>query len=335
MKTDNSGIDREALDRLLETEYHLETASLSFLPKGEEAYCYRVEGPDRRPHFVRAQRAPRASDWERVFVITTALREECGLWQVVAPYRNGRGTFTCSDGGYLVAVFPFVEGRSAYEVELPDEGLAQAASLLARVHQCGGSISVPDIPHERFANPFEPPILQALRAAEGRDVGSATQRELRRRLRAEQAEILATLEKMKQLQAEARRLDHEWVLTHGDPNLDNFLLDRHGVLHLTDWGEVAFGPPERDLFAFTGERFEPFVDAYARAWKRPRLHRELFAFYFYRWCLQEIADYTTRLLFADPRPDEEAHAWAELQPYLPIPHEGIALGLRKLEPFTG
>ncbi len=136
---------------------------------------------------------------------------------------------------------------------------------------------------------------------------------------------------MDEMADRARQLTGDWVLTHGDPNLDNFLKDKAGRLHLTDWGEVALGPPERDLFMFTGESFEIFLRPYVRVRTDVALHPEIFAFYFYRWTMQEIADYTARILFGDMGPVEDEHAWAELQPYLPIQHDSIALSVQALK----
>jgi aminoglycoside phosphotransferase (APT) family kinase protein len=152
-----------------------------------------------------------------------------------------------------------------------------------------------------------------------------------RLLQAEQTDILATFVKMDQSGVRAKALSTDWVLTHGDPNLDNLLKDGHGQLHLTDWGEIALGPPERDLFAFTGEGFEAFLRTYKRLRQHVVLHAEIFAFYFYRWTMQEIADYATRILFERRGQVEDEHAWAELQPYLPIRHDHIAQGLRELQ----
>ncbi|MGH7866509.1 MAG: phosphotransferase family protein, partial [Candidatus Dormibacteraceae bacterium] len=120
------------------------------------------------------------------------------------------------------------------------------------------------------------------------------------------------------------------VWTHGDPNLDNWLVDPHGNLHLVDWGELALAPPERDLFAFTGHRFPAFWECYQNARGRLLLRLDAFAFYFYRWTLQEIADYGTRLLFRTGAPSDAAHAWAQLQHYLPVRHESIAKELGRL-----
>jgi aminoglycoside phosphotransferase (APT) family kinase protein len=117
------------------------------------------------------------------------------------------------------------------------------------------------------------------------------------------------------------------VVTHGDPNWANFLVAPQGAIYLTDWGELALGPRERDLMSFTGEHFDAFVPAYLEQSRPIRLHRLLFSFYLYRWAMQEIADYATRILRPETTPDEAEHAWAELQPYLPVPHEEIEAGL--------
>ncbi len=135
---------------------------------------------------------------------------------------------------------------------------------------------------------------------------------------------------MEQLQNRAQQSVSEWVLTHGDPNLDNLIKDQEGELHLSDWGDVAFGPPERDLFAFTGKGFEAFLRQYTSIRQGIGLHPDIFAFYFYRWSMQEIADYTGHILLEGLGPPEDEHAWVELQKYLPIRHKEIAASLEAL-----
>lgn len=329
VEIDTSGIDGAQLARQLDAEYGLGITSVAFVPKGEEAYSYIATGRASGRHFVRAQRTASAAGLEAAFAVTGALHIRCGLRQVVTPYPNRCGSFTCRHAGYTVAVFPFVEGTTAYERDLSDEGLAQAASLVAAIHTSGRSCSLPLARRETFENPFEGPILRALHAAvDPGPQANAHQRRVRRLLVAEQADILAALGTMRRLQAAARRLDFGWVLTHGDPNLANFLIDAQDDLHLTDWGEVALGPPERDLFHFTGERFERFLRHYLTAVGQVHLHEGLFAFYIWRWTLQEIADYTTRILFRNSDPREDQHAWEELAPYLPIRHADLHADLR-------
>ncbi|MFQ5987162.1 MAG: hypothetical protein ACE5KQ_07370 [Thermoplasmata archaeon] len=95
------------------------------------------------------------------------------------------------------------------------------------------------------------------------------------------------------------------------------------------------GPPERDLFAFSGPDFEQSLTHYLRHWGNVRLSSRLLEFYHYRWALQEIADYTTRILFRQMGPHEDAHAWRELQDYLPTRHDHIARGVGEVREVLG
>lgn len=331
MKTDTSAIDKHALGQALNAAYRLDVSELSFMPKGEDAYAYLARSPDGTRRFVRVQAVGRAPALEQVYRATRALHDDHGLWQVVAPDATRQGAYTLPFGDYLVAVFPFIEGATLWQHGASDDDIAAAATLLAAVHHCDPQ-RLPPLAAETFANPFEAPIRRALHVAAAPPADcTLVQREACRLLHAERADIEATLRHMARIGEAARQHTDTWLLTHGDPNLDNFLKDSHGALHLTDWGEIAPGPPERDLFAFTDARFDVFLQQYAALRGPLALRAETFAFYFYRWALQEIADYATRLLFQQPGPEEEAHAWAELQDYLPMRHAGIAQSLEAVQ----
>lgn len=332
MKFDTSGIDRRRLADLIAAEYGLPTIAATFLPIGEEAHSFVVEEAGGARHFARAQRLADANALERVYAATRALHGPGGLGQVLAPYPTRRGAFTCRYEEYAVAVFPFVDGPSVYDGDLADRHLIQAADLIAAVHRGGGALDGLPVGRERFENPFEEPIRHALQAANSLAMpANDYQRRVRDLLQAERDDLLAMLERMGQLREEALCLDFAEVVTHGDPNWANFLIDPRGRLHLTDWGEVAFGPPERDLWHFTGPRFEPFLRRYLAVRGPLRFHPRLFTFFAYRWAAQEIADYTTRLLFRNTCLEEDEHAWVELAPYLPIRHGEIEDGVREAE----
>jgi spectinomycin phosphotransferase len=324
MKTDTRDIDKHALAQAIHAAYGLDVAELTFMPEGEDAYVYRAGARDGTRYFVRVQPHGRAPALEQVYRATRALHDAHGMRQVVAPYATRHGACTLNLGAHVAAVFPFIDGATLWQHGASDDDLMAAAALLAAVHQCDPQ-RLPPLATETFANPFEAPIRRALRvAAAPPDDCAPLQRAACRLLHAEHADIEATMQRMQQLGAAARQYTFGPVLTHGDPNLDNFLKDSQGALHLTDWGELAVGPPERDLFAFTGARFDVFLRQYIAMRGPLTLHAETFAFYFYRWTLQEIADYATRLLFQQPDPHEAAHAWAELRDYVPVRHAEIA-----------
>ena len=110
--------------------------------------------------------------------------------------------------------------------------------------------------------------------------------------------------------AEIRSTGPEFVLTHGDPNTHNWIVDEHGGLRLCDWGDLGMGPRERDLFAFAEPHLQAAWKGYGRV-PDPRI----LEFYRLRWILQEVADYGERLLDPECPPEERDHARAELERY--------------------
>jgi spectinomycin phosphotransferase len=328
LKTEANDIDKAELLRLVVARYGYNLQSIDFLPKGEDAYSYVAEDDKGRRYFVRAQSPDRGAPQDSVYALLHRLHHKGGLSAAVAPHLNLEGTFTLRYGQYVVAVFRFIQGETLHARGASADDLAAAARIVAALHQSATRIEKVPLAKEAFDNPFKDPILAVLRGIESSDQPRDTvQRELRKLLVAERADLLRALDEYEDLGRIALASTSEWVITHGDPNLDNFLRDGEGQLHLTDWGELALGPPERDLFAFTGADFPAFLGPYTVARAGVRLNIDILAFYIFRWCVQEIADYTTRIMLQDLRPKEREHAWAELRPYLPIQREHVARGI--------
>jgi hypothetical protein len=227
-------------------------------------------------------------------------------------------------GPYQIAVFPFVDGASAYESGITPAQLAETADVIAALHASGESCGLPPLPRPNYANPFEAPIRRALAQASSIQPTTSYQEQVVALLTAEQTNLEDALDRFHRLGEAFRRMTIPEVPTHGDPNLANILIDPAGGLHLTDWGELAYGPRELDLNHFSDPGLlEPFLRRYLTRTGPLRLHLELFVYYAFRWALQEIADYTTRLLLIDSTPEEQQHAWQELQPYLPLSEDGL------------
>ena len=334
MKLDTSGIDPEELARFVNDEYALRIAAISFHPKGEASYSYVAGEQDGARWLIKIQETARAVDLETRLRAVSFLQTDGGLPQLLGPRRNRHGHCTCRYDRFTVTVYPFIEGATVWE-NGPSDGYALAvAPLMATFHQSARLLPFP-VPEETFDNPFEAPIQRALRTVEAPgSLANDYQERLRRLMLAQRADIFMTLGKMRLLKARVSRLELDRALTHGDPNWANILVDRSGGLHLIDWEDLAFGPPERDLVFFTDwgpGRFELFLRQYLATYGLARLHPEVFAFYLYRRVAQEIADYSTRILFSNVDPAEDEHAWTELQPYLPADHAGIEAGVRRVE----
>jgi hypothetical protein len=192
---------------------------------------------------------------------------------------------TLAFGRYLAAVFPFVRGRVLGPGELYRAGLC-----LAELHRA----NLPGLRREAFAHPFAPALQRV--AASG----------LLDRPRVEAVRRLA--ERMAVLGEELR--GDNFVVTHGDPNTHNWLVEDDGRVWLCDWGGIALGPRERDLFAFAESHLQ---EAWAGYGGKP--DERVLDLYRQRWVLQEIADYGTRLLDPHCPAADQAHARAEFARY--------------------
>jgi spectinomycin phosphotransferase len=328
MKVEPPMISRTALAAHLHSAYGLPITAITFTPGGEDAFVYHAMAFGGEQYFVRVERGTQDDRLEHVSVVLATLRADCSMAAVVAPLRTTEGRFTSRFAQHTLTVFPFIEGTTAFDTRVSDTQWRQIAEIIAALHASSDRCDMPTLPQETFANPFAAPIGQALqRATSSFSPTSTEQTQVVALLREQRADLEATLRRFHRLGALARFLAPPPVPTHGDPNLANVLIDTTGTLHLIDWGELALAPRERDLTFFTGERFAAFLETYFERAGRVRLHQELFTLYLYRWVLQEIACYMSRILLEPSDEQEQAHAWEELQPYLPIPHESIASGV--------
>ena len=352
MKVDNA-FDKTELKNLLNAAYGINVQSLTFLPEGEDSYGYIVMPETGEKYFAKASTSvPGAS-----LCIASRLRERGGISEVVAPIKTHAGTLRVAWHDFRVSLFPFIEGKSRWELwqtgeDFSDAALAKCGELLAKIHNCTDAIeSEPEItvPVHRGAEgsptvgrgpvprrvasmaiydfPLRHELFAVLDAAEKRKpCQNRYQRQLLEAISQHREAILQTLARYDSLGSSSAALQTPFVITHGDATPGNLILDAENRLHLIDWDGARFGPPEKDLVSFTGERFEIVLDAYLK--RRPAtLHADIFGFYIYEWTLNEIRDYGTKILFKNSDAQQNEYDWESLQEYLPPARDAMEVGI--------
>ena len=230
MKFDTSGLDAELMVRHLAAAYGLPLTSPRFLPLGEDqnAFHWLAATADGSSYFVTAHRppTPRIMDVDAAYAAVAALVTDGELHEVVAPLPTLRGGFTSPYQGWRLALFPFVPGTTAFDQPLSETRLRQIGLLLARLHESRTGLRTPALGRERFASPFPAPLRDCLRAVEALPADATVhQRRLRELLHREQTDLIAYMDELAQLEADVRALPVEQVVTHGDLNLKNILVD--------------------------------------------------------------------------------------------------------------
>jgi hypothetical protein len=211
----------------------------------------------------------------------------CGRAFVVAPVpaRDGEPLLRV-DGGFGVAVYPFLEGQSFdwAEFSSPAHRLS-VLDLLVDVHTAPPAAS-----RRALADDLAVPQRDELEAACAPDGIVADCGPYARLMsllaRQHAAPLQRLLARYDDLVQQARAREARTVLTHGEPHPGNTMLTADGWV-LIDWDTALIAPPERDLWDLDpGDG--SVLDAYANATgTSPR--PSLLDLYRLRWDLADIA----------------------------------------------
>jgi len=197
---------------------------MAFLPKGEASYAYVAMDRSGARWLIKLKDLARTVNLEVRLRAVRYLYAVRGFTQVVAPRENRQGECTGRYERYTLTVYPFVEGETIEPGRQTEAYASGLASLLGTFHQHDAGLPF-QVPKQTFDQSHEETIARALRTVEAAGpLANPMQERLRELLLAHRSNIRTTVETMRQLTTAVRRLDIDWVLTHGDPNWENILV---------------------------------------------------------------------------------------------------------------
>ena len=329
MKVDNA-FDKSELLHHLKTVYALPLQSITFFPEGEDSYGYIVVSETGEKYFVKAS----TSVLDSCLHVAFLLQHRCNIRGVVAPLETQEGLFSIPWQDFKVSLFPFIEGKSRWDLwkigkDFTDTELSKAGALLATIHECPTTIVPNHLTRAKYDLPLRHELYTVLEAAASKmPAQNQYQKQLLEALAQHQSVVWETLDRYDCLGHSAATQQTSFVVTHGDPTPGNLILDTENRLHLIDWDGVCLGPPEKDLVSFTSERFEVVLERYLKERQNDvSLHADIFGFYIYEWTLNEIRDYSTKILFKNKDTKQNDYDWESLQDYLPPDRESMEDGI--------
>jgi spectinomycin phosphotransferase len=236
----------------LEAAYGLSITEIAFLPLGADVdtAVYRVAAADTTPYFLKLRRGrfPEAT------VTILHWLAEASMRHLIAPLATPTtGALWTQLAPFTVILYPFVTGRSGWEVALSQPQWIEFGVGLQALH----TASVPSellrtIPHETYTPVWRDRVTAFL--CQGADPISdePVAAHLARVLQAQHATIHHLVARAEQL---ARLLIHQPLarcLCHGDLHAGNLLIDTTNRLYLVDWDTLVMAPKERDLMGIGG-----------------------------------------------------------------------------------
>ena len=230
--------------------YGLATAQIVFLPIGadKDTAVYRVIAQDRTVYFLKLRRG----DAPDTPAVLAKLLSDQGVKQTIAPIETIEQRPTSSFERYRLVLFPFVEGRSGFDVELSDRNWADLGIGLRAIH----NVVVPpailrQLQRETYSAHWRE-IVKAVLVGTDEDTVDPTAAKLAEFLRAKHDEILNIVDKAERLGTGLQGRSTEFVLCHADIHAGNVLIDAKDDLYIVDWDTAILAPKERDLMFVGG-----------------------------------------------------------------------------------
>ncbi len=296
-------IPDSAISTCLQTDYGL-TAELTFLPIGADRHSavYRAATAGSATYFVKL----RSGDFNEMTIRMPKLLHDAGIAQVIAPLATLSGTLWTAVGDFMLAVFPFIEGRDAYEVAMLDRHWVEFGQALQGIH---AAVLPPEIvarmQRETYTPHYREAVRRFLQTTAETTYDDPVAAGLSALLQRQHDTIITLVNRAEALAATLQAPSPPFVLCHADIHAGNILIDNSGRLYIVDWDTLIFAPKERDLMYAGGGQFPHhrtpheeetlFYQGYTTTQPDPAG----LAYYRYERIVQDIVAYCEQILLGD------------------------------------
>lgn len=285
----------------LQEDYALLVRQFDFLPLGADpgTAVYRVITHEGATYFLKLRRGP----FDPLTLRFPAWLEDLSVAHVIAPLRTEAGPLYTTLQEFTVALYPFIEGRNAYEVALSETQWASFGTVLRKLH----TAKVPDellrsFRRETFSAEWREAVARILARVEHERFDEPIAREAAAFLHARREQVAGLVGRTDKLGHALGAQTLDFVACHGDLHAGNLHIGLDGTLYLVDWDNLTLAPKERDLMfigaGLLGEHCGPEAEGvlFYRGYGETERDPDAVAYYRYERIIQDIAVFCKELL---------------------------------------
>ncbi len=303
-------IQDEKIIACLEAEYGLSIAEMAFLPLGADldTAVYRAVAHDQTPYFVKLRRG----DFNAAAVTVPQFLSDSGVEQIIPALTTQTRRLWTDLPPYKVILYPFVDGRNGFEVDLSDRHRVELGMVLRALHTAVVPASLTNgVQRETFSPRWRETVKSFLTRLEHETFAETTAAELAAFLKIKRAETLALVNRAERLAQTLQAQTPEFTLCHADIHGWNLLIDANGALYIIDWDTLIFAPKERDLM-FVGcglggnghtlpEEERLFYQGYnsTPGYRQTRVNHTALAYYRYERIIEDIVVICEQIFLLD------------------------------------
>jgi spectinomycin phosphotransferase len=307
----------------LKNEYKLRVAEIAFLPLGADmnTAVYRAVSNDGTAYFVKL----RKGDLNEACVAVPKYLSGTGFRQIIPSFNTRAGRLWAELKDFKVILYPFIEGRNGFEVNLTDQQRVEFGTALKRFHSSHIPPELTDgIVRETFSPYWRDVVVDFLDRIEIEIFEDPVAVKMATFLKTRRAETLALVRKTESL-ADVLQADRpEFVLCHADIHAWNLLIDATGALYMVDWDTLIFAPKERDLMFVGsglgggGHTLQEEESLFQQGYGPTQVDPTGMAYYRYERIIEDIASYCQQIFLSDEGGQDREQALEYLSSnYLP------------------
>jgi spectinomycin phosphotransferase len=214
-----------------------------------------------------------------------------------------------------VILYPYVEGRNGYEVNLSERHWVDFGAALKAIH----AAVVPPaltrrIRRETYAPRWRETVKTFLERIERDPFADPVAQKLAAFLQANRAEVLDLVRRAERLAQALQARSPECIVCHSDIHAGNILIETEDAFYIIDWDDPILAPKERDLMFIGG--------GLLGQWRTPQEEETLFyrgygqtqidpialAYYRFERIVEDIAVYCQQIFLTDEGGEDRAQS---------------------------
>jgi spectinomycin phosphotransferase len=295
-------IKDELIISRIQDEYELRIIELTFLPIGADmgSVVYRIIADDGTAYFLKLRKG-----FNEIVVTIPLFLKSQGIQEIIAPFETKSKQGWADFGEYKMILYPFIEGKNGFEMELSDSHKRTFGAALKKIHEVQLPFELQSvIPQETFSPQWRERVKEFQRQVENSSFSDPNATKLAEFIQSRRNEINRLIERTEELASELQSKFHEFVLCHTDIHGANILITDNGQCYIVDWDAPLLAPKERDLMFIGGGiddiwKSKQDESIFYEGYGRTNIDFTVMAYYRYERVIEDLAAYTEQLLLTD------------------------------------
>jgi spectinomycin phosphotransferase len=295
-------IPDELMISQLQEGFDLHVAELTFLPIGADSRTaiYRVITDDGTAYFLKLRK-----NFNEIIVRVPLFLKDNGIREIIVPFESKSKQRWADFGQYKLILYPFIEGKDGFEMELTDHHRRMLGAAFQGIHTAQIPAGLRKlIKKETFSLGWREDMRSYQAQVETKTFDESTAAKLAEFIKSKKSEITRLINRAEQLVSELQSQPLELVLCHSDIHGGNILISNTGELYIVDWDDPILASKERDLMFIGGGIDEIWKTkgeeaVFYEGYGKTNINQSALAYYRYERVIEDLVVICEQLLPTD------------------------------------